>query len=168
MGDAESFHTCMEESGTPGKKIKAMANTASAVLSTAGTAMFSMGVYFHKGATKMPATTGQIVVPAAMAGWGMIIMGLSAILQAPVRIPRRFVLGTATLLVALTATGTALTSVAAASEAADIDDVITANMDRMVSQYGTTDTITQELDFIQVNNKKKKETHKKMANNKNK
>ena len=146
----ESFHTCYEETRGTTQRTKKIANTASAVLSTAGTAMFSMGIYYHKEATKMPNTTGRIVVPAAMAGWGVIVMIMSMILQAPARMPNRIIVGTTTLLLALTASGTALTSVASASEASDVDDVITANLDRIVRRYGNTTEITQELDFIQV------------------
>ena len=149
----ESFYSCRDDddTGTPGPKVKKIANTASAVLSTAGTAMFSMGIYYHKEATKMPETTGRILIPAAMAGWGVVVMAMSMILQAPARLPKRLIVGTATFLLALTASGTALTSVAAASEASDIDDVITANLDRLVTGYGSDTKATRELDFIQVN-----------------
>ena len=147
----ESFHTCTDgEESRPGAKVKKMANAASAVLSTAGTAMFSMGIYFHKEATKMPETTGKILIPAAMAGWGVVIMAMSMILQAPARVPNRYVVAIASFLLATTASGTALTSVASASEASDIDDVITANMDRIVLLYGNVTKATRELDFIQV------------------
>ena len=164
MSVEESFHTCNngQEPRGAGPKVKKIANTASAILSTAGTAMFSMGIYYHKEATKTPRTTGKIVIPAAMAGWGIVIMGMSMILQAPARRPNRIIVGTATFLLALTASGTALTSVASASEASDIDDVITANMGKMVRVYGNETMPTRELDFIQVTpnqwhtNKKKK------------
>ena len=146
----DSFHTCYEETRGATPRTKKIANTASAVLSTAGTAMFSMGIYYHKEATKMPNTTGQIVIPAAMAGWGVVVMIMSMILQAPARMPNRVIVGTATILLALTASGTALTSVASASEASDIDDVVTANLDKIVRVYGNVTGITRELDFIQV------------------
>ena len=140
----ESFHTCYEETRSATPRTKKLANTASAVLSTAGTAMFSMGIYYHKEATKMPNTTGQIVIPAAMAGWGVVVMIMSMILQAPVRRPNRIIVGTATFLLALTASGTALTSVASASEASDIDDVITSNLAKIVKAYGNATEITKD------------------------
>ena len=140
-----------EAEKTPNPKVKTMANVATSVLSTAGTAMFSMGMYFHKESSRWPHITGMIVIPAAMAGWGVVIAALSVLLQAPARLPKRLVVGVATILVALTASGTALTSVAAASEASDIDDVITDNLDKTVLMYGDESEVSRELDFIQVN-----------------